>query len=126
MTDAVEAAKALWVNQRTGEWAISCEEDQIVHDLVVEVERLRAAVVEAQASALEEFAQFLDETYPADVWVPMTHEDHMSVNQAMSGLAPSTPVTRDRVSADMMRNAAGIARARASALRSSVGEQPNG
>jgi hypothetical protein len=46
MIDPVERAKALYVNQRTGEWyTIDSEEAEIARDLVAEVERLRSVVL---------------------------------------------------------------------------------
>jgi hypothetical protein len=69
------------------------------------------------AEVLEAFADEIDERYPADVFRPMSDADHRSVNDAMAGRIPSTSVTRDRVSAHMLRFAAQQARQRAAEYR---------
>jgi len=61
---------------------------------------------QVKAEALEEFAAQLRERYPEDVFKPLSDGDHKSVNDALSGRLERTHVTRDRVSADMMRRAA--------------------
>ena len=67
---------------------------------------LAARDEEVAASALEEFAGDLRDRYPVDVFRPMTDVDHKAVNDAISGRKERTHVSRDRVSADMMRRAA--------------------
>lgn len=62
-----------------------------------------------RSEALREFAALLREWYPEDVFRPLSDADHRSVDDAMSGRAERTHVTRDAVSADMMRRAAGLA-----------------
>lgn len=59
-----------------------------------------------RTDVLREFAAELRERYPEDIWPPMTDADHRAVNDALAGRAERTHVTRDRVSADMMRRAA--------------------
>ena len=78
---------------------------------------LAAVVAAAKAEALEGFAALLRERYPDDVFKPMLDRDHRSVNDAMAGRRPNTIVTRDRVSADMMRRAAAQADEQADEIR---------
>lgn len=72
------------------------------HDAAV----IAATAEAADARALRAFATELRERYSEDVFSPMTDKDHRSVNDALAGRAEGTHVTRDRVSADMMRRAA--------------------
>lgn len=62
-----------------------------------------------QSEGLRAFAGLLREWYPADVFPSLTDADHRSVNDALAGRAERTHVSRDRVSADMMRRAAQLA-----------------
>jgi hypothetical protein len=73
-----------------------------------------------KAEALEGFAALLRERYPEDVFRPMLDRDHRSVNDAMAGRRPNTIVTRDQVSADMMRRAATQADEEAEIIRKEV------
>lgn len=59
-----------------------------------------------RAEAVEAFAAELRDRYSEDVFRPMADADHRSVNDALAGRVERTGVTRDRVSADMMRRAA--------------------
>lgn len=62
-----------------------------------------------RSDAMRDFASLLHEWYPTNVFRPMSDADHKSVNDALAGRIERTGVTRDRVSADMMRHAAGLA-----------------
>lgn len=77
-------------------------------------------LAEVQAAALEEFAALLRERYPEDVFKPMLDRDHRAVNDAMAGRRPNTIVTRDQVSADIMRRAATQANELADDIRKEV------
>ena len=65
-----------------------------------DAEVARAAVVAA--------ADDLAGHYPQDLFLPLTHADHEVVNAA---LMEHTGISRDRISADVMRRAASITRA---------------
>ena len=78
---------------------------------------LAAVVVAAKAEALEEFAVLLRERYPEDVFRPLTGADHKSANDALAGRAERTHITRDSISADMMRRAAAQADEHAADIR---------
>jgi len=67
---------------------------------------IAAVVAAAKAEALGEFACELRERYPEDVFKPLTDKDHCSANDALAGRSERTHITRDRISADMMRFAA--------------------
>lgn len=60
----------------------------------------------SDVTLLRDFAQEIRERYPEDVWPRMTDDDHREVNDALAGRRTGTRITRDRVSADMMRRAA--------------------
>lgn len=72
---------------------------------------------EAAAVALEDFAAELRARYPEDVFRPLADKDHKSVNDALAGRAERTHITRDAVSADVMRRAAAQADERATEIR---------
>lgn len=65
---------------------------------------------EAGAAALREFAELTEIGYREDLFAPMSKQDHDAVNAILSANAS---VSRDRISADMMRFAAALARAAA-------------
>ena len=103
----------------TEAWETNYKTDAIYKDVYKEAHEagLAAVVAAAKAEALEGFAALLRERYPDDVFKPMLDRDHRSVNDAMAGRRPNTIVTRDRVSADMMRRAAAQADEQADEIR---------
>jgi len=71
-----------------------------------------AVVARIKAEALREFAAWLRETYPDDVFGTLDGLANEVINDAIR----SAGYMRDAVSADMMRRAAGIADHRANEL----------
>lgn len=65
---------------------------------------------EVARKALTDAADELSAYYPEDVFRPMSDADHKSVNDALAGRLESTHITRDRVSADVMRRAFNLVR----------------
>ena len=100
MTIEEEIARTLaenWRNMHTNE-ALGFQR-MLAHSLSPLLNRVRA-------EALKAFANELRARYPDDVFRPLAGAEHRSVNDAMAGRVERTHVTRDRVSADMMRRAA--------------------
>jgi len=72
---------------------------------------------EVSAKAVEDAADFMASLYPESVFRPMVDADHREVNDALAGRIERTNVSRDRVSADMMRRAAEQQRTYAAEIR---------
>lgn len=78
---------------------------------------IAAVVATAKREALGEFAATLRERYPEDIFKPLSDGDHRSVNDALAGRLERTHITRDAISADMMRRAAVQADEQAAEIR---------
>lgn len=81
-----------------------------------------AAVLEREAEArgLERFADFIEQTYPDDVFRPPSAETYSLANVKLQDAG----LVLDSFSADLMRRAGGLARARAQQVRESTPEVP--
>lgn len=81
--------------------------------LAAEFERMLAQVRrEAAAGALVQFADLLDEHYPADVFPKPSEDDYFRLRTALA----RSNLTLDRFSADLMRRAAAQARREAAEM----------
>jgi len=68
----------------------------------MKAKKWRKVVREARAKAVEDAAADMASHYPTSMFPPLTDADHARVTEA---LGVHTSISRDRVSADMMRRA---------------------
>jgi hypothetical protein len=80
-----------------------------------------ARIREAKAEALEEFAVFIHDHYPLDVFPKPTPSDYDRLNTALA----RSNLTLDRFSADLMRRAGNLANGHAAAYRSGTTTEGN-
>ena len=112
--EARESLAQILMGCPVGDWGQSAEWERVVFyeqaDAVLAAFSMKSAAHDAEVAraAIVAAADDLAGHYPQDVFLPLTHAHHEVVNAA---LKEHTGISRDRISADMMRRAAAITRA---------------